>query len=50
VNSSRRRKVVTKLWDIAGDDFSLDDNRFLDIASLSLDKPELKIVFSKEDE
>jgi len=38
------------LWDIAGDDFSLDDNGILEIASLSLDKSELEVVFFNEDE
>jgi len=33
------------LWDIAGDDFSMDDNGILDITSLSLDEPELEVVF-----
>ena len=31
--------------DTAGDDFSLDDNEILDIASLSLDEPDLEVVF-----
>jgi len=38
------------LWDIVGDDFSLNDNEILEIASLSLDEPELKVVFSNEDD
>jgi len=40
-NSSKYKEEETKLWDIVGDDFSLDDNGILDIASLSLDEPEL---------
>ena len=40
---------TTSLWDIAGDDFSMDDNEILDIASLSLDEPELEVVFFDED-
>jgi len=38
------------LWDIAGDDFSLDENEILEIANLSLDEPELEVVFFNEDE
>jgi len=38
------------LWDVAGDNFSLDDNRILAIVSLSLDEPELEVVFFNEDE
>jgi len=38
------------LWDIAGDDFSLEDNEILHIASLSLNQPELEEAFFKEDE
>ena len=49
-NSSHYKEEETKLWDIAGDDFSLDDNGILDIASLSIDEPELEIVFFNEDE
>ena len=49
-NSSKYKEEETKLWDIAGDDFSLDDNEILEIASLSLDKPELEFVFFNEDE
>jgi len=49
-NSSKYKEEETKLWDIAGDDFSLDDNEILEIASLSLDEPELEFVFFNEDE
>ena len=38
------------MWDIAGDDFSLDENEILEIANLSLDEPELEVVFFNEDE
>jgi len=38
------------LWDIVGEDFSLDDNRILEIANLSLDEPELEVIFFNEDE
>jgi len=38
------------LWDIAGDDFSLNDNGILEIASLSLDELELEVVFFNEEE
>jgi len=44
-NFSNYKEEKTKLWDIAGDDFSLDDNGILDIVSLSLDEPELEVVF-----
>jgi len=37
-------------WDIGGDDFSLKDSEILQIASLSLDEPELEEVFFNEDE
>jgi len=36
------------MWDIAVDDFSLDDNGIL--ASLSHNGPELEVVFFNEDE
>jgi len=35
---------------MVGDDFSLDDNRILEIFSLSLDESELEIVFFNKDE
>jgi len=38
------------LWDIAGDDFSLDDNGILEIANLSLDELELEVIFFNDDE
>jgi len=38
------------MWDVAGDDFgSLDDYGILEIASLSLDEPELEGVFFNDD-
>jgi len=38
------------LWDVAGNDFeSLDDCGILEIASLSLDEPELDDVFFNDD-
>ena len=48
-NSSKYKEKETSLWDIAGDDFSMDDNEILNIASLSLDEPELEVVFFDED-
>jgi len=48
--NSSKYKEETKLWDIAGDDFSLEDNEILHIASLSLNQPELEEAFFKEDE
>jgi len=38
------------LWDIARDDFSLEDGEIIKIASLYLDEPELKEVFFNKDE
>jgi len=38
------------LWDIGGDNFSLDDNGIFEIASLSFDEPKLKVVFFNKDE
>ena len=38
------------MWEIAGDDFSLDDNEILEITNLSLDEPELEVIFFNEDE
>jgi len=49
-NSSKYKEEKTKLWDIAEDDFSLNDNEILAIVSLSLDEPELEGVFFNEDE
>jgi len=49
-NSSKYREEETKLWDIGGDDFSLEDSGILQIASLSLDEPELEEAFFNEDE
>jgi len=43
--SSKYKGEETKLCDIAGDDFSLDDNGILEIASLSSDEPELEVAF-----
>jgi len=49
-NSSKYKEEKTKFWDITGEDFSLDDNRILEIVSLSLNEPELEVVFVNEDE
>ena len=46
LNPQNTKEEVTKLWDVAGDDFSLDENRILEIANLSLDELELEVVFS----
>ena len=48
-NSSKYKEDETKLWDTAGDELSLNDNGILEIASLSLDEPELAGVFFNED-
>jgi len=37
--SSKYKEDEIKLWDIAGDDFSLDNNEIIDITSSSLDEP-----------
>uniref|UniRef100_A0A0R0KK58 DUF659 domain-containing protein n=1 Tax=Glycine max TaxID=3847 RepID=A0A0R0KK58_SOYBN len=42
-NTPHYHQEETKMWDVAGDDFgSLDDYGILEIASLSLDEPELE--------
>jgi len=34
------------MWDIAGDEFgSLDENEILEVANLSLNESELKVIF-----
>jgi len=38
-------KRKTKLCDIVGYDFLLDDNKIVKIASLSIDDPKLEVVF-----
>jgi len=38
------------MWDIAKDDFSLEDNEILEIVSLSLDEPELEVIFFNDDD
>jgi len=37
-----------RLWNIRGDDFSLEDNRIFQIASLSLD--ELEVFFYQDEQ
>ena len=49
-NSLNYNEEETRMWDIAGDRFSLDDNRILEIANLSLDEPVLEVVFFNEDD
>ncbi|KAH1241966.1 hypothetical protein GmHk_07G019414 [Glycine max] len=49
-NTPQYHQEETKMWDVAGDDFgSLDDCGILEIASLSLDEPELEGVFFNDD-
>ncbi|RZC25650.1 hypothetical protein D0Y65_004374 [Glycine soja] len=49
-NTPQYYQEETKMWDVAGDDFgSLDDCGILEIASLSLDEPELEGVFFNDD-
>jgi len=47
-NSSKYKEKEISLWDIARDDFSLDNNEILDIANLSLDESELEVIFFDE--
>ncbi|RZB97903.1 hypothetical protein D0Y65_021114 [Glycine soja] len=50
-NTPQYHQEETKMWDVAGDDFgSLDDCGILEIASLSLDEPELEGVFFNDDD
>ena len=49
-NFSKYKEKEIKLWNMAGDDHSLDDNGILEIANLSLDEPELEVIFFNEDE
>jgi len=49
-NSSKYKEDETKLWNIIGDDFSLDDNEIIVISSLSLDEPKLEVVSFNDDE
>jgi len=48
-NSSKYKEEETKLWNIVGDELSLNDNGILEISNLSLDEPELEGVFFNED-
>ncbi|KAG5010005.1 hypothetical protein JHK87_018520 [Glycine soja] len=49
-NTPQYHQEETKMWDVAGDDFgSLDDCGVLEIASLSLNEPELEGVFFNDD-
>ncbi|KAL5134361.1 hypothetical protein HKD37_03G007538 [Glycine soja] len=49
-NTPQYHQEETKIWDVARDDFgSLDDCGILEIASLSLDEPELKGIFFNDD-
>lgn len=45
-NSPQYHNDETKMWDIGGDDFgALDDCGILEVANLSLDEPDLEVVF-----
>jgi len=44
-NSLKHNEKTTKLWEIAKDNFSMDDNEILDIGSLSMDELELETIF-----
>jgi len=46
-NSLNYNEEETRMWDIAGDRFSLNDD---EITNLSLDEPILEIVFFNEDD
>ena len=45
-HSSNYNEEETRMWDIAGDRFSLDDDGILEIINLSLDEP----VLEKDDQ
>ncbi|KAJ1393400.1 hypothetical protein SESBI_35001 [Sesbania bispinosa] len=50
-NSPQYHQEETKLWDIAGDEFdSLDEFGILEVANLSLDEPELEVMFFNDDQ
>ncbi|KAG5017061.1 hypothetical protein JHK82_022706 [Glycine max] len=50
-NSPQYNQGKTKMWDIAEDEFGpLDDNGTLEVAQLSLDEPELEVVFFNDGE
>ncbi|KAJ1418855.1 Ribonuclease H-like superfamily [Sesbania bispinosa] len=50
-NSLQCHQEETKLWDIAGDEFdSLDEFGILEVADLSLDEPELEVMFFNDDQ
>jgi len=49
-NSSKYKEEETKLWNVTGHDFSLDDNEMVKIATLSLDELKLEIVFFNKNE
>ncbi|KAL2341147.1 hypothetical protein Fmac_009087 [Flemingia macrophylla] len=50
-NSPQYNQEETKLWDIAGDEFdSLDEFGILEVANLSLDEPELEVMFFNDDQ
>ncbi|KAJ1406144.1 Ribonuclease H-like superfamily [Sesbania bispinosa] len=50
-NSPQYKQEETKLWDIAGDEFdSLDEFGILEVANLSLDEPELEVMFFNDDQ
>ncbi|KAH1133249.1 hypothetical protein GYH30_011898 [Glycine max] len=50
MNTPQYHQEETKMWDVAGDNFgSLDDCGILEIASLSLDEPELEGAFFNDD-
>ena len=50
-NTPQYHQEETKMWDVARDDFgSLNDCGILEIASLSLDEPELEGVFFNDDD
>jgi len=48
-NSSTYNEETIKLGDIVEDDFSSDDNGILEIASLSINEPDLEVLFFNED-
>ena len=50
-NSPQYHQEETKMWNIVGDEFeSFDENKILKVANLSLDEPELEVVFFNDDD
>lgn len=48
--SQSYKEGETKMWDIGGDEWDLEGSSILEVASLSLDEPELEAVLFTENE